>query len=79
MTGEPGEQLVPGGVAVAVVDPLEVVEIEHHERDRHVAALDELELPFALFVEGALVAQTGDDVDIRLGRHLLVPLGQFAS
>ncbi len=61
-----GQDVVPRGVAVHVVDALEVVEIEHHEGDRRLGGrrVDEL-LPEAL-VERAMVPEPGQRVGLRL-------------
>ncbi len=61
-----GEDVVAGRVAVHVVDALEVVEVEHHERDgRLVGRGDEELLPEAL-VECAVVPEAGQRVGLRL-------------
>src|SRR6185295_8933096 len=51
-----GQQPVAGGMAVGVVERLEVVEVEHRERDRVALALGTLELARELLVERAPVA-----------------------
>ena len=61
-----GEDVVAGRVAVHVVDALEVVEVEHHERDgRLVGRGDEELLPEPL-VERAVVPEAGQRVGLRL-------------
>ncbi len=60
--GERLQALVAGLVAAGVVDRLEVVEVDQHERERRVGAADALELAREVFVERAVVAQAGERV-----------------
>ena len=72
--GERRQELVADLVAIGVVDPLEVVEVEDDEGQLHPAALGEIELAVALHLERALVAEPGHDVDV----GLLGDLGELA-
>ena len=72
--GERRQELVADLVAIRVVDPLEVVEVEDDERQLHPAALGEIELAIAFHLERPLVAETGHDVDV----GLLGDLGELA-
>ena len=56
--GDLDEQLVAVAVAVDVVDPLEVVEVEHDERDGVVLCRGTHDLLPKPIVEGAMVVET---------------------
>ncbi len=67
------QALVAGLVAVLVVDGLEVVEVDEHERERRRGAADALELAREVLVERAVVAQPGErvgDGDLRQALEL---------
>ncbi len=51
------QQLVAEGVPVAVVDLLEVVEVDHRERELGAVALRTRRLLFEALVEGATIAE----------------------
>ncbi len=59
------EHLVAGTVAVDVVDALEVVEVEHEDRDRVVRARGPRQLGAQPFVEVAVVVEAGQRVGLR--------------
>ena len=62
------QDLVSDAVAVHVVDLLEVVEVEHHERDRVVLGRRAHDLLAEAIVEGAVVVEAGQ----RVGRGLVL-------
>ena len=81
--GDLGEDVVAGRVAVHVVDALEVVEVEHDERDgRLVGRGDEELLPEPL-VERAVVPEPGEWVGLRLvlerGANVRVSIASAAA
>ena len=61
-----GEDVVADGVAVDVVDALEVVEVEHHERDGGLVDRRAHELLAEPLVERAVVPEPGERVGLRL-------------
>ena len=69
---EGGERLVADGVAGAVVDLLELVQVDEHERERDLVAGCALDLAVELLLEGAVVAEAGQRVAQRVGDRLLV-------
>ena len=69
-----GQQLVAGGMAGCVVDELEVVEIDQHEREGRGVATRVLELAVELLVERAMVAEPGQRVSQRVEAGDLVEL-----
>ena len=76
--GQRLQALVAGLVAVRVVDGLEVVDVDEHERQRHAGAGHDLQLARDVLVEGAVVAQAGERVgDGHLGQAL--DLGRAAA
>ena len=58
-----GQGLVADGVAGRVVDELEIVEVDEHERDQVPVAPDSVQLAIELFLERPVVAQPGERVD----------------
>ena len=66
--GELGQHVVADGVAVDVVDALEVVQVEHHERDGRLLGARPQQLAAQALVEGAVVPEAGER--IRLGLQL---------
>ena len=64
--GDLVQQLIADAVAVDVVHLLEVVEVEHHERDRLVRRRRAQELLPQPVVEGAVVVETGQRVGLGL-------------
>ena len=56
------QAIVAGGVAIGVVEPLEVVHVEHDERDRSSIAGCPGKFVRQLLVEMAAVAQSGQRV-----------------
>ena len=60
--GHAQQQLVAGGVALVVVDHLEIVEVDEQQRHRHLVTSEEVQLPVELLLEGAVVAQAGEAV-----------------
>ena len=60
-----GQQLVPGGVAPGVVDPLELVDVEEHERERRPVAARLVDHPGDGLLERAMVAEAGEAVTER--------------
>ena len=65
---------VSGGVAVGVVDPLEVVDIDHH----HTEDAPGLRQTIELLLGEAPVGQPREHVEVRGGAHLIELLAQFA-
>ena len=65
-------------MAVGIVDLLEVVEIEEHDRDRRVVAATDVELPVQLVLERAVVAEPRQRVDERAGSGRVVIGGLVA-
>ena len=59
------EHLVARRVAVAVVDLLEVVEVEQHDRQRQARLLGAFELRLQLLLEVPMVAEPGERVGLR--------------
>ena len=59
------EHAVAGRMAEAVVDPLEVVDVEEAERDERVGLVGERELALQPLVEVAVVAEAGQRVGQR--------------
>ena len=70
--GHADEEAVAGGMAFAVVDDLEVVEVDEQQRDRHLVASVELQLAVQLLLEGAMVAEAGETVVQRVLAGLAV-------
>ena len=60
--GQTCEQTIAFGMPFAVVDHLEIVQIDEHERERHPVPICQFELMRELFLEGAVVAQTRQSV-----------------
>ena len=58
----PTQQAVAGGMALAVVDHLEVIEVDEQQRHGHLVTAVQLQLPIELLLEGAVVAQAGEAV-----------------
>lgn len=73
--GDGAEDLVAGGVAEAVVDPLEAVEVKEAEGEGTVVAGGAGELDPEAFIEGAAVGQTGEPVAAATQRLGLVEVG----
>ncbi len=59
---DPREHAVARRVAEAVVDELEVVEVEEHERQASVRLFGEVELPLQALVEVPVVAEPGERI-----------------
>ena len=59
------QQLVAGLVAVAVVELLEVVEVEHEQRELAAVAVDLGDLVVQVVDEGAVVVEAGEAVGER--------------
>ncbi len=57
-----GEELVADGVALRVVDPLELVDVDEHERELRAVATRALDHPCDGLLEGAVVAEAGQAV-----------------
>ena len=70
--GHAHEQAVAGRMALAVVDDLEVVEVDEQQRDGHLVATVELELAVELLLERAVVAEAGEAVVQRVLARLAV-------
>ena len=66
------QELVAGGVALAVVDDLEVVEVDEQEGDRDLVAPEEVELAVELLLERAVVPEAGQPVVERVLARLAV-------
>ena len=73
--GEEAEQLVADGVAVDVVDVLEVVDVEHQHGERHVRAARLLQRLQQPLVEDAVVEEAGERVRASLMLEPRSPLG----
>ncbi len=65
---ERAEHLVSRGMAVRVVDPLEVVEVEQDERGLRVAAESAAQASLQVLVEGAMVGEAGQQVVPSFGK-----------
>ena len=61
-SGDLRQHLVAGRVAEAVVDPLEVVDVDEAERQRQIVLLRRSELALQPLVEVAMVAEAGERV-----------------
>ena len=57
-----GQETIALGVAVPVIDGLEIVQVDKQERERHAVTLEEPELAGELLVERAVVAHRGEAV-----------------
>ena len=66
------QQVVAGGMAVRLVDHLEIVEVDQQQRHGHLVARIPLELTVELLLEGAVVAQPGQRVTQRIGLGRLI-------
>ena len=73
--GEVDEHAVAGGVAEAVVDRLEVVDVDEHQRQRAAVAQRALGLLGEALVERAAVGEPGQRVGQRLRREALAGVG----
>ena len=67
---------VTGHVAVGVVDPLEVVEVDEHDRARSLVARRPIELVLEPRQERLAIEHAGQQVDRRERPGLAHPLGQ---
>ncbi len=65
------QQVVSHGVSECVVDALEVVEVEEHDRERTPVAARRLERLLELLVEARAVGQLGEHVEVRKAVDLL--------
>ena len=65
MLRDPRQELVAGGVAEPVVQPLEVVDVDQQDRERLAGALDALDLAREVVLEEAVVVQLGEAVGDR--------------
>ena len=78
--GEGDERVVAGRVAVAVVDLLEVVDVDHQRRERLAAAAGAGELVARALLERAPVEQAGERIGgggvAQLGDQAVDPLAQ---
>ena len=72
--GHTHEETVAGRVSLAVVDLLEVVEVDEQERDWHLVTTLELQLAVKLLLERAVVAESGEAVVQRVLSRLAVEL-----
>ena len=74
-TDEAGQHVVAAGVSEAVVQRLEMVEIEEQQRQRRAFVAVALQQPLAARHEGAAVERAGQRIGLRLGALLeLEPL-----
>ena len=74
------QHLVAGGVAVAVVGHLEIVEVHEHQREGQArASRRRIHLPLQLFLEGAMVAQPGEPIGEGVLPRLVVQLLQLVA
>jgi hypothetical protein len=71
------EKVVAGGVPALVVDLLEPIEIEREHRQRTRVAMDGLELAGQLVLEGAVAAEPGQGVDLRVELGSVVELDEL--
>jgi hypothetical protein len=69
---EAAQDAVATRMALAVIDRLELVEIDEHQRQRRPVAHGGLDLTVELLVEGAMVAQPGERITQRVGQCGLV-------
>lgn len=76
---ERGQHLVTGGVAIGVVRPLQVVEVDHHERDGLRRANRNRHLDGELLLEGSMVAEPGERIDPRVERGPVVGRARVAE
>ncbi len=65
---------IAAGVAAAVVDCLELVQVDQEQGERHVVAQRGGDLAPELLVERSMVAQAGQRIPKRIGKGGLVPL-----
>ncbi len=65
---EDADDLVAGGVAIGVIDPLEVVEVEHDEGERRALLAAALEQTLAAVEQGATVSDAGQRI-LAAGEH----------
>ena len=65
---EVGQRLVAEGVALGVVDRLEVVEVDQHQRHRRAIALRGVDLAIELLLEGPMVAEPGQRIGQGIGQ-----------
>ena len=71
-----GEELVADGVAAGVVDALELVDVDQHERERRAVAARALDHPGDGLLERAVVAEAGEAVAQRRLAGALVQLAE---
>ncbi len=69
---ERGQCLVAGGVPAAIVDGLEVVEVDEDQAERDLAGPGGVDLALECLLERAVVAEPGDDVAERVASGQLV-------
>ncbi len=69
------EHPVPGGVAVRVVEQLEVVQVDHHQRQRASALLGPPPLDGQPLMDPAMVVETGERIALGQAQHFFVPPG----
>jgi hypothetical protein len=74
-----GQQLVADRVAAGVVDPLELVDVDQHERERGAVAPGALDHARDSLLERAVVAEPGQAVAQRRLARALVQLAQARS
>jgi hypothetical protein len=77
---EAAQDAIAGGMPAAVVDRLEVIEVDEQQRERNSVAQCRGDLAVELLVEGAVVAKARERVPQRVGQgrlvaHLQVGLG----
>src|SRR5438477_5745157 len=71
------KDLVPGEMAVRVVDLLELVDVEERHRQRRLVALGARDLLLETVVEVAIVVDAGERVGVRGALQTLVQLGDL--
>ena len=77
--GEVDEQAVTGSMAAAVVDELEVVEVDDRKRERFAASTGHRTLPRRGDGEPGPIEQAGEGVGVRVGPQTRVEAGEEAT
>ena len=76
---EVGQGPVAGGVALLVVDRLELVDVQQDERDRDAVAVGLGDLTVELLLERTVVAETGERIGEGIGQRRLVTVMELGT